>query len=128
VTLLVLDAHGVTRLAQRSTRALALIESFRDAGLWPPLVLSVVLVECLTGTGTRDAKELRFLRTCDVREELPTSLAQSAARLRTRAKRGSAVDSLVVAAADPGGTVLTSDPGDLTALAAFATDVVVERA
>jgi hypothetical protein len=124
---LVLDAHGVTRLAQRSTRALALIEGFQAEGLWPPIVLTPVLVECLTGSGTRDAKELRFLRTCDVREHLPASLARNAARLRARAKRGSAVDALVVAAADPGGTVLTSDPGDLTALAAFATDVVVER-
>ena len=127
MSLLVLDAHGVTRLAQRSMRSLALIESFHEAGLWPPVVPSAVLVECLTGTGPRDAKELRFLRTCDVREILPMPLARSAARLRTLAKRGSAVDSLVVATADPGGTVLTSGPGDLAALAAFATDVVVER-
>jgi hypothetical protein len=125
--LLVLDAHGVTRLAQRSPRSLAMIESFRGAGLWPPVVLSVVLVECLTGLGTRDAKELRFLGTCDVRETLPTSLVMRAARLRGQAKRGSAVDALVVAVADPGGTVLTSDPGDLTALASFATDVIIER-
>lgn len=124
---LVLDAHGVTRLARRSTRSLALIEAFSEAGMWPPVVPSVVLVECLTGSGSRDAKEFRFLRTCDVRESLPTSLARSAARLRALAKRGSAVDSLVVATADPGGTVLTSDTGDLTALAAFATDVMVER-
>jgi hypothetical protein len=125
--LLVLDGHGVTRLAQRSMRSLALIDAFTEAGLWPPVVPSAVLVECLTGSGPRDAKELRFLRTCDVREILPISLARNAARLRAHAKRGSAVDSLVVASADPGGTVLTSDPGDLTALAAFATDVTVER-
>jgi hypothetical protein len=127
VSLLVLDAHGVTRLAQRSMRSLALIEAFTESGSWPPVVPSAVLVECLTGSGSRDAKELRFLRTCDVRGSLPISLARSAARLRALAKRGSVVDALVVATADPGGTVLTSDLGDLTALAAFATDVTVER-
>ncbi len=43
------------------------------------------------------------------------------------ARRGSAVDALVVALAEPGGTVLTSDPGDLVALAQYAHDVIVEK-
>jgi hypothetical protein len=47
--------------------------------------------------------------------------------LRRLARRGSAVDALVVALAEPGGTVLTSDPGDLDALAQYAHDVIVER-
>jgi hypothetical protein len=37
------------------------------------------------------------------------------------------VDALVVAMAEPGGTVLTTDPGDLEALAAHAHRVVIER-
>jgi predicted nucleic acid-binding protein len=123
---LVLDSGAVTRLSERSPRALALIQALRAEGLWPPLVPTVVLVESLTGDGTRDAAANRFLRTCDVREGLPISLAQRAAALRTKAGRGSAVDALVAATADPGGTVLTGDAADLRALATHATDVAVE--
>ncbi|MBV9205204.1 MAG: hypothetical protein JO037_07330 [Actinobacteria bacterium] len=124
--MLVLDSGAVTRLAERSTRAAALIAAFRAEGLWPPLVPSMVLVECLTGEGPRDAKEYRFLRTCDVTEAVPVRLARRAARLRTTARRGSAVDALLTAVAEPGGTVLTGDPADLRALAAHASDVTIE--
>ena len=44
-------------------RAAALIAALRAEGLWPPVVPSAVLIECLTGEGSRDAAELRFLRT-----------------------------------------------------------------
>src|SRR5487761_1193980 len=124
--MLVLDSGAVTRLAERSGRAAALIAAFRAEGLWPPLVPSVVLVECLTGDGARDAAEHRFLRTCDVAEDVPFPLARRAAWLRARAGQGSAVDALVTAAAEPGGTVLTSDLADLRALAGHASDVAVE--
>jgi hypothetical protein len=44
------------------------------------------------------------------------------------AKAGEAgIDALVVALAEPGGTVLTADPDDLEALAVYAADVAVER-
>lgn len=86
---------------------------------------SVVLVECLQGHGGRDALANRFLKTCDVAEALGESLARRAAFLRRLARRGSAVDALVVASAEPEGTVLTSDPGDLRALAAHAAGVTV---
>jgi hypothetical protein len=46
--------------------------------------------------------------------------------MRTRARRGSAVDALLVAVAEPGGTVLTGDPADLQALAAYGSDVTIE--
>jgi hypothetical protein len=49
--MLVLDSGGVTRLAERSQQAAALVEALRDEGLWPPLVPAVVLVECLQGHG-----------------------------------------------------------------------------
>jgi predicted nucleic acid-binding protein len=124
---LVLDAGAVTRLAERSQRALALILAFRGEGLWPPKVLSPVLVECLRGHAGRDANENRFLKTCDIAESVPESLARRAALIRRRARRGSAVDALVVACAEPGGTVLTSDPRDIEALAAHAEDVAVVR-
>jgi hypothetical protein len=124
--MLVLDSGAVTRLAERSGRAAALIAALREQGLWPPVVPSMVLVECLTGEGSRDATLHRFLRTCDVAEAVTVLLARRAAWLRTRARQGSAVDALVTATAEPGGTVLTGDLADLRALAAHATDVAVE--
>ena len=124
--MLVLDSGAVTRLAERSARAAALIAALRAEGLWPPVVPSAVLIECLTGEGSRDAAEHRFLRTCDVAESLPVPLARRAAWLRARARTGSAVDALVTAAAEPGGTVLTGDPADLRALARQASHVTIE--
>ena len=125
--MLVLDSGGVTRLAERSRDSLALILAFREQGLWPPKVPSVVLVECLQGHAGRDANENRFLNTCDIAQAIPESVARRAALLRRLARRGSAVDALVVAIAEPGGTVLTSDPKDLEALAIHAQDVLIER-
>jgi hypothetical protein len=127
VPVLVLDSGGVSRLADRSQHALALISAFRDEGLWPPVVPSPVLVECLRGLAGRDANENRFLKTCDLIELVPERLARRAAALRHAARRGSAIDALVVASAEPGGTVLTSDPRDLQALASHADGVEVVR-
>jgi hypothetical protein len=124
---LVLDSGAVTRLAERSRDSLALIEALRHEGLWPPRVPSVVLLECLQGHTGRDPNQNRFLKTCEITDEVPETLARRAALLRRLARRGSAVDALVVASAEPGGTVLTSDPGDLEALAVHADDVLVER-
>lgn len=125
--MLVLDSGAVSRLAERSRSSVALIVALREEGLWPPAVPAVVLVESLRGHGARDAAENRFLKACDVVEELPEALARRAARLRSRARRGSAVDALVVAMAEPAGTVLTTDPRDLEALAAHTDGVAVER-
>ena len=124
--MLVLDSGAVTRLAERSSRAAALIAALRAEGLWPPVVPTAVLIECLTGEGSRDAAEHRFLRTCDVAESLPVPLARRAAWLRARARTGSAVDAVVTAAAEPGGTVLTGDLADLRALADHASGVTIE--
>ena len=125
--MLVLDSGGVTGLAERSQQAAALIVALREQDLWPPLVPAIVLVECLQGHPGRDAVANRFLKTCDVLEHVPEALARRAAWLRRQARRGSAVDALVVAFAEPGGTVLTTDPGDLEALARRARGVRVER-
>jgi hypothetical protein len=92
---------------------------------WPPVILSPVLVECLRGDAGRDAPVNRLLKACDLVEHIPQHLARRAAFLRVRARRGSAIDALIVAAAEPGGTVLTSDAGDLRALAAYADRVLV---
>ncbi len=125
--MLVLDSGGVSRLAEPSRQSVALIFALRDEGLWPPLVPSPVLVECLEGHAGRDALANRFLKTCDIVEEISESVARRAAALRRRAGRGSAIDALVVAFAEPGGTVLTSDLQDLEALAEYAQRVKIER-
>lgn len=125
--MLLLDSGSVTRLAARSRQAAALILELRERELWPPVVPSVVLVECLEGHTARDARTNALLKTCDIVEEVPEHVARRAAFLRRKARRGSAVDALLVAFAEPDGTVLTGDPDDLAALAQFAGRVRVER-
>lgn len=115
-------------MAERSTRAAALITVFSREGLWPPVVPSVVLVECLSGRADRDARTNQFLKTCDVQVVVSERLARRAAQLRGLARRGSAVDAVVVAAAEPGGTVYGGDVDDLPALALHGDGVLIERA
>lgn len=124
--MLVLDSGGVSRLAQRDQATTALIITLRRRGLWPPTVPTVVLAESLTGSAHRDANAHRLLKACDVRTSVSELVARRAADLRTKARKGSAVDALVVAIAEPGSSVLTSDGDDLRALAANATHVIIE--
>jgi len=91
-------------------------------------VPSIVLIECLTGRQRSDANINRFLKTCEIVERVLERTARRAASLRVQAGRGSAVDALVVAVAEPGGDVLGGDLGDLRALATYAVDVKVRRA
>jgi hypothetical protein len=85
------------------------------------------LVECLSGRQRTDALTNRFLKTCEISEEVPQLIARRAASLRALAKRGSALDAIVVAVAEPGGTILSGDISDLRALAAHAEDVIILR-
>ena len=121
----VLDSGAVTWLAESSKRTAAVVIGLRRRGLWPPLIPSAVLIECLTGDNRRDVAVNRLIRTCDIAAELPRALARRSAILRTAARRGSAVDALLVATAEPGGLVLTGDPDDLRPLAASAINVTV---
>lgn len=122
---LVLDSGGVSRLSRQSQEAAAIISVLKEDGIWPPLVPSVVLVECLSGRQRTGALTNRFLKICELREDLPQHLARRAAALRAAARKGSAVDAIVVATAEPGGTILTGDIDGLGALASHADDVVV---
>jgi hypothetical protein len=124
--LLVLDSGGVSRLAARTKGALSLISALHASGLWPPVVPTAVLVESLQGHAGRDANINRFLKTCIIEPAVTVEVARRAAELRRRARAGSAVDAVVVALAEPGGTVLTGDPSDLLALAAHARGVSVQ--
>ena len=125
--MLVLDSGAISRLSELSRRVAALIETLKAAGLWPPVVATPVLIEALHGDPERDALANRLLKACNVIEHVPVNMARRAALLRHRARRGSAIDALVVAMAEPGGTVLTSDLPDLRALAAHTGDVIIER-
>ena len=124
--MLVLDSGGVSRLTNRTKVALSLIQALSSQGLWPPMVPSVVLAESLQGNSSRDANTNRFLKTCVIETIVSVDVARRAAELRRRARTGSAVDALVVALAEPGGTILTGDKADIEALAAFADRVIVQ--
>ena len=68
--------------------------------------------------GSRQARLARLLRGCVV-EPVDEALARSAGELLGRAHTADGVDAVVVlSAARRGGIVYTSDPGDLTRLAA----------
>lgn len=125
--MLILDSGGVSFLAKRDQDGVAAIRALVRVGAWPPLIPSVVLVESTTGRQRSDAAVNRLLKTCDVREDLPASLARRAGALRHLARRGSAVDAVVVASAEPGGVVLTGDIEDLGALASHSDAVRIER-
>jgi hypothetical protein len=123
--MLVLDRGAITRLARRTRQNLAIITVLRRDGLWPPVVPSVVLVEATSGRPGADANTNRLLKTCDVVTDLPESIARRAAGLRHQARTGSAVDAVVIAIAEPGGTVLTGDIDDLGRLASHSRQVTV---
>lgn len=125
--MLVLDSGGLSRLSQRNRRAAALIEALQAESLWPPVVPTIVLAESTTGAARTDANINRLLKSCDVEPVVAEATARRAGHLRARARRGSAVDALLVAVAEPDGTVLTGDAEDLEAVAAHADGVVVER-
>ena len=124
--MLVLDSGALSRLSARTKTAAALIGSLVDQELWPPIVPTMVLVESLQGDSGRDANTNRFLKTCIIEPEVNEAAARRAAQLRRLARTSSAVDALVVALAEPGGTVLTGDRADLEALAAHADRVAIE--
>ena len=125
--MLTLDSGGLTFLSRRDQGAVATIRALVRDGAWPPLVPSVVLVESTTGRQRHDAAVNRLLKTCAVEEGLPPSRARRAGELRHLARRGSAVDAVVVASAEPGGVVLSGDVEDLRALASHADGVRIER-
>lgn len=130
MSLVVLDSGAVTRLAGRDRRAVARIGSMKREGIWPPVVPSVVLAECIAGRQSVDAVTNRFLKGCEIEEQLPARIARNAGRLRDRTGRASqisAVDAVVVAMAEPHGIVLSTDPEDLSALAAHTEGVAVEQ-
>ena len=124
--MLVLDSGGLSRLAARTKTSVSLIRALTAQELWPPLVPTMVLVESLQGDAGRDANTHRLLKACIIGSTVSFAVARRAAELRRLARTGSAVDALVVAIAEPGGTVLTGDRADIEALATQADRVNLE--
>jgi hypothetical protein len=122
---LILDSGGLSHLAARSSEAAALIRSLRREDLWPPMIPTMILIESLPGRPGRDAPLNQFIDTCLIEDAVSVTLARRAAELRRRAGKGSAVDALVMALAEPNGVVLTGDVGDLQALVAQTKRVTV---
>ena len=117
---LVLDSGGVCGLTVGTARLAAVRHRYG----WPATVPAVVLAKTLTGDHRRDHAVNRFLRTAEI-TTVDEGAARLAARLRTATGRAgtiSAADALVaaVAASVPDPVIVTSDPGDLAALAAHA--------
>ena len=124
---LVLDAGALRRLADGSPRSAVLLARLRSSGLWPALIPSVVGAEALTGDAASDRPVEALLRCCDVTDHLDEGLARRAAWLRTAANRGTVVDAVVVALAEPGGAVLVVNRPTIEAMALFADGVFVEQ-
>jgi hypothetical protein len=99
---LILDSGGLNRLSNRNRRSAALIAALRGEGLWPPRVPTVVIAESTSGAARTDANVNRLLKICDVDPIVSEATARRAGQLRAHARRGSAVDALVVALAEPG--------------------------
>ncbi|WP_420623877.1 hypothetical protein [Candidatus Poriferisodalis sp.] len=122
---LILDSGAVTHLAQQREQSLADIEELKRQRLWPPIVPTIVLAECISGRQDTDALVYKFLKMCETQDALPRKIAQRAGDLRTRAKAGSVVDAVLVAMAEPGTTILTADLKDLDRLAIHAQQVTI---
>ena len=117
MSVLVLDSGAVTHFAHGGEQARSDFEALVQEDLWPPIVPTVVLAECLSGRPQDDVVVEILLKSCSVSETLTRQTAKRAGELRRLAGRGSAVDAVVVALAEPAGTVLTDDLKDLAALA-----------
>ena len=125
MTRVILDSGAIDRFARPHPDAPAQFAELKNSEFWPPLVPTVVLAECLTGRQQDDARTNRFIKTCDLLEDLPEEIGRRAAELRTQAGRGSAVDAILVALAEPDGIVLTDDNNDIKALASHTRGVRV---
>ncbi|WP_419839095.1 hypothetical protein [Candidatus Poriferisodalis sp.] len=117
MSVLVLDSGAVSHLARGGEQALSDFEALVGEGLWPPVIPTVVLAECLSGRPQDDVVVEILLKSCSVLETVTRETAKRAGELRRLAGRGSAVDAVVVAMAEPAGTILTDDLKDLAALA-----------
>lgn len=113
---LVLDA-GVFVAVDRGDRAMAARLKAAHHGALELRTTGVVLAQVWRDHSGRQAKMARLLKSVDIRS-VDQRLGKDAGVLLGRAGAGDAVDATVVAVADTGDRILTSDPGDIGALVA----------
>ena len=119
---LTLDSGALIQWERADERVRAWLKEAWDRGD-VPTIPSVALVE--TWRGARSARIAMLLKACAV-EALDESLAREAGILRGAVSTSTAIDAIVVAsAARRRDTVLTTDDGDLSALADYVGGVVV---
>ena len=122
---LYLDSGAVDRLAREDRQSFVDVQQLRKDGYWPPVVHTVVLSECVSGRARDDVPADRLIKICQVLDRLPERVARRAGELRTKSQRGSAVDAILVALAEPDGAVMTNDLKDFEALASNAQNVTI---
>ncbi len=112
----VLDAGGVSAIAEGSERARAVLERARRSG-WIVVIPTPVLAE--VHSGRRDHAHIdRVVNAVDLLIDTTATRAREAGELRAISGVDDVVDAIVVAeaAASLPAIILTSDPGDIARL------------
>jgi hypothetical protein len=115
---LILDAGAFVAVERGDRRVMALLKAEFLAGR-TPVTHGGVVGQVWRGGSGRQAPIARFLDGVEV-EPLDEDLGRRAGVLLKHTGGRDVIDAAVVLLASDGDTVLTSDPGDLTALAAEA--------
>jgi len=112
---LVLDAGAFLAVERGDRDVVALVKRERLAGR-PPVTHGGVVAQVWRGGHGRQAGIARLLAGVEV-AALDEGLGRRAGMLLARSRQSDAVDAAVMCLASDGDDVLTSDPGDLLALA-----------
>jgi hypothetical protein len=121
--MLVLDAGAFVAVERGDRDVVALVKRERLSGR-PPVTSGGVVAQVWRGGRGRQAQVARLLAGVDV-AGIDNSMGRRAGMLLARSGQSDAVDASVVCLAADGDDILTSDPGDLRALAEAA-DIHIE--
>jgi hypothetical protein len=113
--MLVLDAGAFLAVERGDREVVALVKRERLAGR-PPVTSGGVVAQVWRGGRGRQVQVARLLAGTDV-AAIDDSLGRRAGMLLARSGQSDAIDATLVCLAADGDDVLTSDPGDLRALA-----------
>ena len=113
--MLVLDAGAFLAVERGDREVVALVKRERLAGR-PPVTSGGVVAQVWRGGHGRQVQVARLLAGTDV-AAIDDGLGRRAGMLLARSGQSDAIDATVVCLAADGDDVLTSDPGDLRALA-----------
>jgi hypothetical protein len=113
--MLVLDAGAFVAVERGDRDVVALVKRERMAGR-PPVTSGGVVAQVWRGGRGRQAELARLLAGVQV-AAIDDSLGRRAGMLLARSGQSDAIDAAVVCLAADGDDILTSDPGDLRALA-----------